>query len=340
LVVLAIGSAAALGGGLWMRWPHPAAPAPARVGPVVAEVGGGESIQSIPRPRRADARKVALGRRLFFETQLSADGSISCASCHPLDRGGADGRVVAIGVGGGVGSLNTPTVFNADLNPKQFWDGRADSLEAQISGPLESPLEMASSWPRTVAALRADSSYAAPFRALYPDGITADAVKDAIASFERTLVTPSSPFDRYLDGDAGALGPRELEGYRLFTSYGCVSCHQGRNVGGNLFEKMGIMGDYFAERGGPLAPSDLGRFNVTKRPEDRFKFRVPSLRLASQTAPYFHDGRAETLGRAIVLMGRYQLGEDIPPHDVDAIATFIGSLAAPLAEAEEPHAAR
>ena len=295
------------------------------------------SIQPLSRPRGGDPRKIGLGRRLFYEAALSDDGSTSCASCHRLDHGGVDGRERATGVRGAQGTVNTPTVFNADFNVKQFWDGRADTLDAQVGGPLNNPLEMASSWPRAVATLRANASYSGAFEEIYPQGVTPDTVADAVASFERTLVTDGGRFDRYLQGDATALTPLEHEGFLLFGRYGCVSCHQGKNVGGNLFEKMGVMGDYFAERGSAVLPSDLGRYNVTKREEDRFKFRVPSLRLASRTAPYFHDGRVDTLERAVVLMGRFQLGQEVPPPDVEAIVAFLGSLAG--AEAAE-HATR
>jgi cytochrome c peroxidase len=317
--------------------PEVAMSAPPGAAPESDERALSRSIQPLSRPRGGDVRKIALGRRLFNEAALSDDGSTSCASCHHLDHGGADARAVAIGVRGALGTVNTPTVFNADFNVKQFWDGRADTLEAQVDGPLNNPLEMASSWPRAVATLRANASYTGAFGEIYPQGVTPDTVADAVASFERTLVSDDGRFDRYLNGDATALTPLEHEGFLLFERYGCVSCHQGQNVGGNLFEKMGVMSDYFAQRGGPVLPSDLGRYNVTKREEDRFKFRVPSLRLASRTAPYFHDGRAETLERAVVLMGRFQLAQEIPPRDVEAIVAFLGSLSG--AEAAE-HAFR
>ena len=313
--------------------------APRPSSPLAAAIGGAESIQPIPLPPAGEARRIDLGRRLFSERRLSSDGTISCESCHSLDSGGADGRTVAIGVGGALGASNTPTVWNAALNPMQFWDGRAESLEAQIDGPLTNAVEMGSSWPRALVVLQGDAAYARAFAEAYPEGVTPNTIKDAIASFERTLITAGSPFDRYLEGDKNALSTSQLEGYALFKSYGCASCHQGRNVGGNMFQKMGIMGDYFAERGGPITTADLGRFNVTHREQDRFKFRVPSLRLAARTAPYFHDGRVETLERAITLMGKLQLGEDIPAHDVKAISEFLECLAGPT-HAELPHAAR
>jgi cytochrome c peroxidase len=283
--------------------------------------------EPIPAPPAQRSIEVALGARLFDDTQLSADGTVACATCHDLAHGGADGRATAVGIGGTVGTLNTPTVFNAALNPKQFWDGRAHSLEDQIDGPVQNPREMGSRWSDVVAKLDHDTAYVASFRAVYEGGITPARIKSAIAAYERTLVTRGSRFDRYLSGDAAALTAQETEGLRLFQSYGCVTCHQGRNVGGNLFEKLGIVSDYFAERGTALTTEDLGRYNVTKREDDRFVFRVPSLRLAVLTPPYLHDGAATTLEEAVILMGRYQLGEELPPADVAAIAAFLGTLA-------------
>jgi cytochrome c peroxidase len=270
--------------------------------------------------------KVALGRRLFSDKRLSADATIACADCHDLARGGADGRPHSIGVGGRLGEVNAPTVFNAGANPKQFWDGRADSLESQIDGPIQNPKEMAATWPDVVAKVAADPSYAAGF-SIYRDGVTPANIKDAIASFERTLVTSGSRFDAYLAGDEHALSRNELNGYAVFKSYGCANCHQGRNVGGNVFEPLGLMGDYFGDRGGEITQADLGRFNVTGRPEDRFRFRVPSLRLVALTAPYFHDGSIGTLETAIVTMARYQLATELSAAEVAAIAEFLGSLA-------------
>jgi len=210
----------------------------------------------------------------------------------------------------------------------QFWDGRADSLEEQVEGPLLGAGEMGSSWPAAVEALQRDAGYARRFSASYPEGITRASVADAIAVFERSLTTTGSRFDRFLRGDLAALTDEELEGYRTFKAYGCVSCHQGVNVGGNLFQTFGVFGDYFADRGHE-GPEDLGRYNVTKRPEDRHQFRVPSLRLAALTPPYFHDGSAATLEEAIRIMARYQLGREIDPRDEQRIVQFLKTLPGP-----------
>ena len=293
---------------------------------VVPTLSAHEPIQPIPKPAIQDPGRLALGARLFGDVRLSSDGKVSCASCHDIARGGVDQRTTSVGAGGVLGAFNTPTIFNAALNPKQFWDGHADTLEDQIDGPVQSPREMGSRWPDLIAKLTSDVSYMANFRRVYSGPPTPERVKDAIATYERTLVMRNSRFDRHLAGDPTALSAVELEGLALFKSYGCASCHQGRNVGGNVFEVLGILGDYFAERGTPITPEDLGRYNVTKRPEDRFRFRVPSLRLVALTPPYLHDGSVKTLEDAIRIMGRFQLGEDIPPPHVTAIAAFLQTL--------------
>jgi cytochrome c peroxidase len=325
--------------GLACHHPRPSPPGTPATAEAPDTLRGDQPIQPIAAPPWRDRGKVDLGRRLFADRRLSRDDSISCLSCHDLATGGADGRPVAVGVGGAIGPVNTPTVFNADLNIKQFWDGRADTLEDQIDGPIQNPKEMDTTWTAVVAKLERDPRYRADLGHLYASGVTVANIKDAIATYERTLVTQNARFDRYLAGDPAALSRDEVDGYAAFKSYGCVSCHEGRNVGGNLFQSLGILGDYFADRGGPVSQSDLGRFNVTRRPEDRFKFRVPSLRLVTLTAPYFHDGRVATLQQAIRLMARYQLGKQIPPADIDHIAAFLGALAGGYVP-EESFAAR
>ena len=246
-------------------------------------------------------------------------------SCHDLGHGGDDGRVVSVGVEGKEGTINAPTVFNAGLNFAQFWDGRAETLLEQIDGPVQSSVELGSLWPEVVAKLYEHESYPARFDALYADGITRANVKDALAEFMRTLTTPNSRFDRWLGGEADALSAEEKRGYALFKHYGCVSCHQGANVGGNMFQVFGVLNDYFAKRGN-LTDADMGRFNVTGNPADRHAFKVPSLRMAALTAPYLHDGSAATLRDAVDAMFTFQLGREAPDADKDAIVAFIATL--------------
>ena len=196
-------------------------------------------------PRRWDSAE-----RLFHDTLLSKDNTISCASCHDLASGGADGRQRSTGIEGKDWASSThPTVFNAGLNFKQFWDGRANTLTHQIDGPVQSSFEMGSLWPDVIAKLYRDPRYPKLFKEIYPDGINRKNVKDAIAEFVRSLITPNSRFDRWLDGDTGALNAQEVRGYKLFKDYGCVSCHQGANVGGNMFQVFGVLNDYFKKRG-------------------------------------------------------------------------------------------
>lgn len=280
----------------------------------------------LPLPAAPDqpAGKAALGQRLFFDKRLSHDESLACASCHDFARGGTDRLPAAIGINGAVGPINTPTVFNAGLHFAQFWNGRAATLEEQAAGPVHNPIEMGSNWREVIPRLAADPDYRNAFEALYPGrGIQGDAIVDAIAAFERTLLTPSR-FDRFLAGDATALSPTEQAGYRAFLDYGCASCHQGAGIGGNLYQRFGVMGDYFKER--TVTEADLGRYTVTGREEDRHVFKVPGLRNVAVTAPYFHDSSAKTLEEAIVVMGRYQLGRDLPGRDIAAIAAFLKSL--------------
>ena len=288
-----------------------------------------EPILPLPEALKLDAGKVALGRRLFHDPRLSQDQTIACATCHLLGKGGADGQRHSVGVAGKTLSINTPTVFNSAFNFRQFWDGRAPSLEDQIDGPLQHTDEMGATWVSVIEKLKADPSYSAAFAALYRDGVQVKNVKDAIATFERSLITPNSRFDRFLQGERMALAEPEIKGYHLFRIYGCVACHQGANVGGNMYQRMGIMGDYFSDRGG-ITDADLGRFNVTKRDEDKHVFKVPSLRNVSQTAPYFHDGSVATLEQAVAVMGKYQLGVAIPAADIALIVAFLSTLSGDL----------
>lgn len=289
--------------------------------------GGMEPILPLPAAPNTMPERVALGERLFRDTRLSADGSISCASCHNLDNGGDDDRPFSIGIGGAKGDINAPTVINAAFNFVQFWDGRAASLEEQAAGPIHNPVEMGSSWSQVLERLGNDRALLKDFLAAYPDGLTSANVADAIASFERSLITSDSAFDRYLKGDENALSEQEKNGYLRFRSLGCVSCHQGRLVGGNMYQKFGVLGDYFATK--TPSKSDFGRYNVTGREEDKHVFKVPSLRMVVKTAPYFHDGSIVSLAEAILVMGRFQLGRDLSVDDVDAIAAFLATLSSP-----------
>jgi len=284
-----------------------------------------EPIQPIVQLEPVDDRIRALGERLFHDPRLSRDSTQSCSTCHSLTNAGIDGHALGLGIDGQELGINVPTVLNASLNFRQFWDGRVASLEEQVDGPLLNPKEMGSSWEHVVAVLESDAAYVQAFDEIYGGPPVPEAIRHAIASFERTLVTPNSRFDRYLRGDAFALTPAEKSGYLLFKDYGCVGCHQGMGVGGNMFQRLGIVRNYFEDRGN-VTEADLGRFNVTKKDSDRHVFKVPSLRNVARTSPYFHDGSARTLAEAIRIMARYQLGREIPDDEIAQIEAFLRSL--------------
>ena len=284
-----------------------------------------EPIKPIPLEIKLDARKVELGERLFLDKRLSKDNSIACIACHEYSKGGADRTAVSVGLGGQKGPINSPTIFNMAFNFRLSWDGRDASLEDQARGPLHNPVVMGTTWDQLVEKLMADPAYVDAFKQLYKESPNAKNISDAIATFERSLITPNAKFDRYLRGDKAAISADELRGYQLFKNYGCIACHQGVNVGGNMFQVFGVMGDYFKKRGN-LTPADLGRFNTTKNEADKHVFRVPSLRNVAVTPPYFHDGSAATLDDAVDVMFLYQLGRPAPKGDKELIVKFLRTL--------------
>ena len=284
-----------------------------------------EALKPLPPLPHLDPAKVELGRQLFNEPRLSVNNTLSCASCHHLESGGADNKPFSIGFDGKPVEINTPSVFNASLNFKQFWNGRVDTLEAQVEQVVISPVEMGSDWKTVVQNLSALPVYLAAFKQAYPDGVTAANVQNALATYERTLLTPNSRFDQYLLGNTEILTIQEKYGYQRFKDYGCIACHQGINIGGNMFQKFGVMGDYFKVRGNPVE-SDLGRYLLTKDEEDRHVFKVPSLRNIAVTAPYFHDASAKTLEAAVDVMFKYQLGRNPSQEDKDLIIQFLKTL--------------
>lgn len=272
-----------------------------------------------------DVPRAALGNALFHDTRLSSDETVSCATCHDLAKGGTDQIRYSIGVGGAEGGINSPTVYNSGYQFMQFWDGRAADLQGQAAGPVTNPIEMAADWETVVSRLNADKEFSRAFLAAYPEGISQETVTHAIAEFERTLITPDSPFDRYLMGQADALTADQKHGYELFTDYGCTNCHVGPALGGQSFEKMGLEGDYLGDRGDPT-PADQGRFSVTGDEADRGKFKVPTLRNIALTYPYMHDGSTNDLAEVVRIMGRYQLGREISDDDAALVVEFLGSL--------------
>ena len=295
------------------------------LGMTVTAVPLDEALKPLPLVPQLEPAKVELGRQLFNEPRLSVNNTLSCASCHRLESGGADNKPLSLGFDGKPVEINTPSVFNASLNFKQFWNGRVDTLEAQVEQVVVSPVEMGSDWKTVVQNLSAMPAYQSAFKQAYPDGVTAANVQNALATYERTLLTPNSRFDQYLLGNTEILTIQEKYGYQRFKDYGCIACHQGVNIGGNMFQKFGVMGDYFKARGNPLE-SDLGRYLLTKDEEDRHVFKVPSLRNVAVTAPYFHDASAKTLEAAVDVMFKYQLGRNPSQEDKDLIIQFLKTL--------------
>ena len=261
---------------------------------------GSEIILPIPASLNLDPKKVELGEQLFGEAQLSSNG-FSCKTCHPLESGGMDSLEKSIVNTGGFDQMNTPTIFNVGFNSLQQWNGGTQTLEQQLDRVINNPRHMASSWDRVIARLNDSTLYRKRFSAIYQDGVTRANITDAITTFERSLITPHAAFDRYLNGDANAISAQQKKGYELFQQYGCSSCHQGINIGGNLLAKFGIFETNHANKD-PLSDYDYGRFFITRKQQDKFLFRVPSLRNVSRTAPYFHDGSVATLKQAIKTM--------------------------------------
>ena len=291
----------------------------------------------LPLPDAADVNmdKVLLGRSLYFDTALSGDGTVSCATCHMLEHGGAEPRKTSTGIGGQVGPINSPTVLNSSYNFVQFWDGRAKDLQEQAAGPVENPIEMGAKWENVVKRLAKNEEYAAAFAKLYEDGVTKDNATDAIAEYEKSLITPSR-FDAYLKGDADAITEAEKTGYATFKEVGCTACHTGIIAGGTMFQKMGLVKDYFKDRGTEITEADLGRFNVTKKAQDKHFFKVPTLRNVELTSPYLHDGSRATLEETVKVMGTYQLGRDLTDAQVNSIVTFLKTLTGTLPAHAKP----
>jgi cytochrome c peroxidase len=290
-----------------------------------------EPIKPLSAPVIENVSKARLGQRLFNDVRLSADGSMSCASCHDLSSGGDDGLQVSVGINGQVGYLNTPTVLNASLNFVQFWDGRAGSLEEQIDLTVTNPAEMGGQWDEIERKLGIDSSMLNAFSKIFDERPARAQIVDALATYLRVLVTPNAPIDLFLMGDSDALSGSQRAGYALFKQYGCVSCHQGRGIGGNFFQRLGVMDDYFKDRQRTTA-ADLGRYNVTGREEDRYKFKVPGLRNVAETAPYLHDGSAQTLKDVVRIMVEVQLGRTATDEEVATLVSFLEALTGDVEE--------
>jgi cytochrome c peroxidase len=280
-----------------------------------------EPVQPIQPVKEINLALVELGKKLYFEPRLSKSGFISCNSCHNLSMGGTDNLKTSIGHNWSQGPINAPTVLNSSLSVAQFWDGRAENLQEQAGGPIANPGEMAFTHELAVATLETIPGYLIEFKQAFGSNeIDIDKVTEAIAEFEKTLVTTNSRFDRWLLGEQDVLNAAELAGYRLFKESGCIACHNGPALGGTSFQKMGIVELYQTK-----SPVE-GRSAVTGKDADRFKFKVPTLRNVELTYPYFHDGEAETLKDAVEVMGRLQLGRDFSDEQNAQIVAFLRTL--------------
>ena len=290
-------------------------------GACVAWAAANEPIQTIKPPANINLGMVELGKKLYFDPRLSKSGFISCNSCHNLSMGGTDNIATSIGDQWQQGPINAPTVLNSSLNVAQFWDGRAADLKAQAGGPIANPGEMAFTHTLALGVLESIPAYVRDFTQVFgKDKVDIEQVTLAIAEFEKTLVTPNSRFDQWLLGKKDALTGDELAGYKLFKDSGCIACHNGEAVGGNSFQKMGIVSAYKAN-----SPAE-GRSAVTGKDADRFNFKVPTLRNVELTYPYFHDGAANTLGEAVDTMGRLQLGKKFTKDENAKVVAFLKTL--------------
>ncbi len=287
----------------------------------LAQAASNEPIQPIAAAKPKQPAVVELGKKLYFDPRLSKSGFISCNSCHNLSMGGTDNLKTSIGHNWNQGPINAPTVLNSGMNIAQFWDGRAADLKAQAGGPIANPGEMAFTHELAVEVLQSMPGYVAEFKTAFgTDKIDIDKVTKAIAAFEETLVTPDSRFDKWLKGDKKALNKEELAGYKLFKDSGCTACHNGPAVGGNSFQKFGVVEPY------KTTNHAEGRIAVTGKDADRFYFKVPTLRNVELTYPYFHDGEAATLKDAVDTMGRIQLGKKFTEDENRKVVAFLKTL--------------
>lgn len=283
------------------------------------------AIFPLPNPPSSTDEKTKLGALLYRETVFSDNYSLSCNSCHSLQKNGIDQLATYVGLGDKKGNINTPTILNSKLNFRQFWNGRAKNFSEVIEDHIASKTVFSTSWPIILKRLSSNDTYIDLFKRNFQNGeINAANVKDALISFLNNLVTPKSSFDRYLNGDENAITNESKKGFNLFKQYGCITCHQGPNLGGNLYQKLGIYKDYYLPT--EDNPVNLGLYIVTKDPNDKFVFKVPTLRNITLTAPYLHDGSIQTIEEMIKIMGTYQIGQTIPDDDVKSIVKFLETL--------------
>lgn len=285
---------------------------------------------NIPKTPQQEA-KIELGKMLWFDPRLSLSGKVSCNTCHDLSTNGADTKPLSIGYAGRKGTVNSPTVFNAEKQIAQFWDGRAKTLAEQATGPITNPLEMAMTPELAEGVIRSIPGYRPYFeKAFGSKNPTFSEIAEALAAFETTLTTPNAPFERYLKGDKNALTQQQIDGLKLFRRSGCIRCHSGNLLGGTSFQKVGSVRPYVTDN------SSKGRMDVSGKPWDEMMFKVPTLLNVERTTPYFHDGAVKTLPDAVKKMADIQLDMNLSEKQVEEIVAFLESLNGELPKIEKP----
>lgn len=274
-------------------------------------------IMPLPQKIDFDKQKALLGKKLFFDPILSKDNTVACATCHNLQLGGVDNLVHSFGIDGQEGDINTPTVLNSFFNFRQMWNGKAKTLHDQAVFPIENPVEMGNTFDNIIQQLNQKQEYKQAFEESYKNGITKDNILNALEQFQKTLVT-QSPFDEYLRGDENAITQNQKKGFELFKRKGCISCHNGVNIGGASFSRLGVVN--------PLAVQQTGLHEITQNELDKFFFKVPSLRNVELTYPYFHTGEISELKEAIKVIAKVQLGLDLQEDEIALIEEFLKSL--------------
>lgn len=290
------------------------------------------SAEEMQKIRPFTMEQAELGQQLWYEPRLSKGNTVSCNSCHNLASAGVDNMPTSQGHKGLFGGRNSPTALNAATLDMQFWDGRAADVEEQAGGPLLNPVEMANDNEAAAAGKIAKiPEYQEAFKKAFPEdgAVSFKNITAAIGAFERTLLTPTK-WDDYLKGNINALNEQERKGVRAFIDNGCIACHTGINLGGSTFQKFGLVQPYWEHISDEKR--DTGREEVTHKPEDRYFFRVPGLRNVAKTYPYFHNGSVWELDKAVSIMGKTQLGKDLPKEDVDNIVAFLNTLSGPVSE--------
>jgi cytochrome c peroxidase len=292
---------------------------------VAADFGSTEPVLPIATLEFADSDKIGLGRRLFESELLSGDGTVKCSDCHLREHGLADPHAKSTVSNRPPTEFNSPSLFNLAYQSRFTWSARFNSLEEHIDALITNPKIMRTTWAEIGSRLRREPKWVQAFRAIYGEAPSGPLARDALLAYETSLTTPNSPFDAWILGDVNAISEAAKQGYGIFKRYGCANCHQGAAVGGNMVARLGVVRDYFTDLSSNEKPA-LGRFAYTGRPEDLHVFRVPSLRNVALTAPYFHDGSAATLERAVAIMARYQLGRELTDGEVRAIVAFLEAL--------------